>query len=259
MNERKSTREYWDDNWRKAGDGIGSGVRKNFFWHRLDLAFRKAFSVIECKELNLIEVGAGASEWLPRLNRDFLFNVSGLDYSQEGCDRARDILAKLGIKGDIYLGDMFSPPENLLGKFDVACSFGLVEHFTNTAEAVRSCANFVVPSGIVLTLIPNMTGLNGILYKLFNRQVFDTHVPLNLDQLVQTHIDAGLKPYFSCYLMGLPGVIDNSRYEPVVWRRWIRKLSYLITRLIWWLESRGVGIPENKVTSPYMLCAAKVS
>lgn len=259
MIERKSTKEYWDDNWKRAGSGIGSAVRKNLFWHKLDLAFIEAFSEIKCEKSRLIEVGAGASEWLPRLNKDFLFEVSGLDYSQEGCDRARTILEKSGVKGEIYFGDMFSPPKDLVGKFDVACSFGLVEHFTDTAEAVRACASFVRPGGIILTLIPNMSGLNGFFYKLFNRQVFDTHVPLNLDQLVQAHIDAGLKPYFSRYLMGFSGVIDNTRYEPVTWRRYLRKLSYLLTQLIWALESKGWGVPENKVTSPYMICVAKVS
>lgn len=259
MNERKSTQEYWDENWRVAGDGLKPAEEKNFFWKRLDVAFKIVFSIRDHKDSTLIEIGAGASEWLPRLNQEYLFKVSGLDYSQEGCERARSILEQAGVNGNVYLGDMFSPPDDLLGKYDVACSFGLVEHFTNTAEAVRACANFVTSGGIVLTLIPNMTGLNGFLYKVLNRRVFDTHVPLTLDQLVQAHIDAGLEPYFSCYLLSLPGVIDVNRYEPVLLRRWLRKTAHYISRFVWWLEARGIGVPENGVTSPYMLCAAKVN
>lgn len=258
MNERKSTREYWDENWRVAGDGLKPEEAKNFFWRRLDLAFKSVFSTLDKNQVNLIEIGAGASEWLPRFRKEYSFDVSGIDYSQEGCLRARNILIDAGIKGNIYLGDMFNPPKDLLRKYDVACSFGLVEHFSNTAEAVHACANFAVSGGIVLTLIPNMTGLNGFFYKILNRHVFDTHVPLNLDQLVQAHIDAGLEPYFSCYLMGLPGVVDINRHEPVLLRRWVRKISHSISRLVWWFEAKGYGVPENKITSPYMLCAAKV-
>ena len=257
MNDKKSTKEYWDENWRVAGEGMKSKKNGNFFWQRLDSAFESVFSIIETKGLNLIEIGAGASEWLPKFNKKYHFNVSGLDYSEQGCERARSNLESAGIEGDIYLGDMFNPPNNLLGKFDVACSFGLVEHFSDTAVAVRACANFASPKGVVLTLIPNMTGLNGFFYRVLNRRVFDTHVPLNLEQLVQAHVDAGLKPYVSCYLMGLPGVIDINRYEPVLLRRWVRKIAHYISRLIWWFEARGFGVPENKWTSPYLLCAAR--
>lgn len=257
MNERKSTREYWDENWRIAGNGLNS--KQVFFWRRLDRAFKLAFSALDSgTTYKLIEIGAGASKWLPHLKQNYFFEVSGLDYSEEGCERAREILSQAGVKGTIYFGDMFSPPDNLLRNFDVACSFGLVEHFSNTSEAIRACANFVAPGGIVLTLIPNMTGLNGYLYKAFNRRVFDTHVPLTLDQLLKAHLDAGLEPYLGCYLLSLPGVIDATRHEPVLLRRWLRKIAYRVSRLVWWFEERGIGLPENRATSPYMLCAAKV-
>jgi SAM-dependent methyltransferase len=258
MNSRKSSKDYWDDNWRRAGAGLKSDGEKNFFKKRLDRALKSVFSVLDSHSLNLIEIGAGASEWLPWLHGDYSFNVSGIDYSEEGCERARKILGDAGISGRIWLGDMFSPPDELLKRFDVACSFGLVEHFSDTAGAISACSRFVVPGGIVVTLIPNMTGLNGLLYKTLNRRVFDTHLPLSLDELKQAHIHAGLKPYFSCHLLSLPAVIDLNRHEPNALRSRIRKLAHHISRLVWWLEDKGIGIPENRLTSPYMLCAAKV-
>ena len=258
MSERKSTREYWDENWRIAGNGLNVGQKNNYFWYRLDKAFKSIFPVLDSKSNKLIEIGAGSSEWLPRLSHEYHFKVSGLDYSEVGCERARQILSHSGIDGNIYCGDMFSPPEELLMQFNIVCSFGLVEHFTNTAEAIRACAKFATPGAIILTLIPNMTGLNGFLYKTFNRRVFDTHVPLNLEQLRQAHVDAGLQLYFSSYLLSCPSVIDATRNESRFISRWLRNALHRLSLLIWWFEERGIGVPENKVTSPYMICAARV-
>lgn len=258
MGSSRPDREYWDNNWRAAGDGLKSDGAERFFKKRLNRAFRVAFSAIDTRSSNLIEIGAGASQWLPWLHEDYAFNVSGIDYSQEGCSRAREILRKAGVSGDIYMGDMFSPPPWLINRFDVACSFGLVEHFVDTAEAIRACSRFVRPGGVVVTLIPNMAGLNGFFQRMLNRSVFETHVPLTLAQLSRAHVEAGLEPYFKCHLLSLPAVIDVNRSEPNPLRRALRKSAHMISRLVWRLEDMGLGIPENGWTSPYMLCAARV-
>jgi len=259
MNIRKSSKEFWDQNWKFAGNGLKPAHKKNLFWKRLDSIFDSIFFDLKTKNLRLIEIGAGASEWLPKLNNRYSFSVSGLDYSEEGCDRARHILLDAGIDGHIYYGDMYSPPKELLGTYDVVCSFGLVEHFSDTSEAVNACAKFLKPGGIIVTLIPNMKGLNGLFYKMLSKKIFDTHVPLSLNQLTKAHTDAGLKVYFGSYLMGLPNLIDGDRFEPVRIKRYIRTTAYFITRLIWWLEEKGVGVPANPMTSPYLICAAKIA
>ena len=257
MNLRKSSKEFWDQNWKFAGKGLKPEQERNLFWKRLDSIFDTIFFDIETTNLRLIEIGAGSSEWLPKLNNRYLFSVSGLDYSEEGCERARHILMDADINGHIYCGDMYSPPDGLLGTYDVVCSFGLVEHFSDTSAAVSACAKFLKPGGVIVTLIPNMKGLNGLLYKMLSKNIYDTHVPLNLNQLTKAHIDAGLKVYFGSYLMGLPNLIDGDRIEQVWVKRYIRRGAYFITRLIWWFEEKGIGVPANSITSPYLICAAK--
>jgi 2-polyprenyl-3-methyl-5-hydroxy-6-metoxy-1,4-benzoquinol methylase len=257
MNIRKSSKEFWDQNWKLAGDGLKSKYEKKLFWKRLDSIFDAIFFDIETANLRLIEIGAGASEWLPRLNFRYLFNVSGLDYSKEGCERARRILEDAGVPGHIYYGDMFVPPNELIGTYDVVCSFGLVEHFSDTKIAINACAKFLKPGGIIVTLIPNMKGLNGLLYKTLSKNIYETHVPLDLNQLTKAHIDVGLKVYFGSYLMGLPNLIDGNKIESLWIKRYIRKGAYFITRLIWWLEEKGIGVAPNPLTSPYIVCAAK--
>lgn len=257
MTERKSTRDYWDENWRLAGDGLAAHRSESYFWRRLNRVFRGAFSGLP-PEAELIELGAGASEWLPRLHRDFGVRVCGLDYSEPGCERARQILAQAGISGEIFHGDMFQPPAVLQGRFDAVCSFGLVEHFADTASAVKACAAFAKPGGTVFTLIPNMTGVNGFFYKLLNRAVFETHVPLTLDDLRRAHVEAGLEPLHASYLLGLPGILDPNRLETVLWRRALRFVVSRFSQFVWWFEERGMGVPENQKTSPYIVCVARV-
>ncbi len=258
MTLRKSKKKYWDQNWANAGKGIKLTPKKNFFWKRLDKAFDLIFKTTSKKKIKLIEIGAGASEWLPMICKKYKYEAFGLDYSKEGCRRARINLNEAGIKGVIICCDMFNPPKTYKNKFDVVCSFGLVEHFSDTTKAIKACANFLKPNGIIVTLIPNMTGLNGFFYKVFNRNVFDTHVPLNLDQLALAHENANLEIYHKSYLLGLPGIIDKERIESTVFKKIFRKTGYFFTQCIWWWEEKGLGIPENSVTSPYMICAAKL-
>ncbi len=258
--DQKTTTDYWDENWRRSSKNKVGAERKrydSYYWRRLNHIFSKCFAEFVKSKCNVIEVGAGATDWLPHLHHHFGFNVTGLDYSEVGCEVARENLLKTATPGIIYRSDMFNPPNELRQKFDVAVSFGLIEHFVNTESAVSACAAFVRPGGLVLTLIPNMSGLYGHLYKIFNRKVYDIHVPLSLKELVQAHSDAGLDVLLHEHVLGLPGVIDQQRVEPAFFRRLLRKIVFRISRILWALEEKGLGVRENAFTSPYMICVAR--
>lgn len=259
--DRKTTTDYWDENWRRTSEissnSAGPKERNSYFWRRVNSIFAKSFDELDAPKSSLIEVGAGASDWLPHLHHRFGFSVAGLDYSEVGCQVAKENLQKTSTPGAIYHGDMFDPPPELRERFDVAVSFGLVEHFENTTAAVSACAAFVKPGGLVFTLIPNMSGLYGGLYKIFNRKVYDVHVPITLKQLTRAHWDAGLEVSFHEHILGVPGVIDQQRIEPVFLRRVLRKLVFQFSRIAWALEEKGWGVPENPFSSPYMVCVAR--
>ena len=212
-----------------------------------------------------MEVGCADSIWLPYFGKELGFSVAGIDYSKTGCERARITLKDAGVEAPVYQADMFDPPAELVGQFDVVFSYGLVEHFEDTAAAVSALVRLLSTSGLVITIIPNMAYLNGALQRLLNRRIYELHVPLRLHQLTDAHRAAGLivdseRHLLSCNF-GL--LIAGSETEPFIVQGVKRTLqSGLIACQfpLWWFESKGFAlVAPNRWTSPYLAVVAKRS
>ena len=105
-------------------------------------------------------------------------------------------------------------------------------------------------------MVPNMAGLYGSLYKVFDRSVYDMHVPLTARDLENAHRAAGLDVSDCEYLLGFVGVFDPGRRESSLLKRSVRRFAFQVSRLYFGLERNGFGIPPNGFTSPYVLCTA---
>src|SRR5215831_112159 len=197
--DARASKEYWNSLWHERqlppAIAVGDQSLRNHINLKFHAFFRKTFDSGKrlSNELRLAELGCARSVWLPYFSKEFGFQVAGVDYSSTGCDQARAILAREGVDGQVMLADIFSPPQSLLGCFDYVVSFGLVEHFQATDECLRSCAAFLKPGGKMFTLIPNMNGMTGWLQKVLEREVYDVHVPLDVEMLVNAHETAGLR------------------------------------------------------------------
>lgn len=207
----------------------------------------------------ILEVGCARSKWLPYFARRFGFEVAGLDYSIEGCDQARAVLDSAGVVGAVHHGDMFDPPEALIGRFDAVVSFGLVEHFGDTASAQVALARFLVDDGTLITVIPNMgRSLVGWLQKVLDRRVYDVHVPLDRRQLLQATRDADLRVSSCRYFMAWNwSVINISDWRDPTRLRLAGRIQSGVSKVFWWLERRGVTMPPNRLTSPYIVVVAR--
>ena len=167
------------------GDVTGAGAHRraqpapgNAANRRFDALFRDLFAGLPTQRMRLLEVGCARSAWLPYFGREFGFELHGLDYSELGCRQERTILVKAGLEGEVTCADLFTPPPDLLGAFDVVVSFGVVEHFSDTLAATRALAALLRPDGLVVTVVPNMRGAIGRIEQLINRDVYDIHVPI---------------------------------------------------------------------------------
>jgi SAM-dependent methyltransferase len=266
MSERVS-KEYWDSNWRAedrlpdAFDPAIAGVRGLFRrqFHRFFVEHLKPFAR---PGASLIEIGCGRSQLLPYFATHFGLRVAGLDYSTVGCDKARRILERERIPGEIFCGDLWTFDAFPKPGYDVVFSFGLVEHFENTSGVVRGLARFARPGGAVLTLIPNMRGTVGALQRALSREIYDIHVPLSAVDLARAHTEAGLSLQSSGYFLPAHyGVCNpNVRLDARGVSARVRDLAYrgaiASSTLLLWIHEQLVRLPPTELMSPYAFALA---
>ena len=59
--------------------------------------------------------------------------------------------------------------------FDVVCSFGFLEHFTNTKEIIQKHLSLLRPNGHLLITMPNFRGINGLVQRFFDKENLRKH------------------------------------------------------------------------------------
>ncbi len=256
-----TAKQYWNALW-QDGRPLSpinpyKGGLRNYAYRHLHQVFK---SVLE-NELpdgkKLIELGCGGSRWLAYFHRTHGCQISGIDYSPQGCAATQNLLDRMGIAGNIIQGDLFNPPTEQLSAFDFAFSNGLIEHFADTAAAVRACAVFLKPGGLMITLVPNMTGPPGQLQRFFDRALYEKHVPLSCEQLTRAHLEAGLEIVSHSHVMlAHLGVIQFGALERLLGSRPLQVLKIALSAPIWTLGPR-LGLRPNRYTSPFILCVAR--
>jgi SAM-dependent methyltransferase len=106
--------------------------------------------------LKVIEVGAG------RGTNGVLYGKRGakvtlLDLSDTALAQAAALFAAHGVEVELVKGDVFGPPANLVGAFDVSMSFGLCEHFLGARRigVIRGHLDLLRSGGIAMLGVPN--------------------------------------------------------------------------------------------------------
>lgn len=263
MVNSKAGKQYWDDTWSAREIPKAVDPREvrwdNYVNRRFHEYFCKAFWGIETRGMKLLEIGCARSEWLPYFAREFGFKVYGLDYSEIGCQQARQVLAKAAVEGEVICSDFWSPMESMLETFDVVVSFGVAEHFEDTSACIKAFSRFLKPNGIMVTIIPNMIGLIGLMQKLLNRPVFDRHMLLSREMLWKAHEVSGLEvlgcSYFVlCYfgILNLNGIQTNSIKFSL--KNVSIKLLVGFSIVICFFDSKLSFLKENRLLFSYINC-----
>lgn len=246
-------REMWDRVWLRRA--VVAPPRADWY---PDRRFMELFSALPRPERPVVlEVGAGASRWLPFLARKWDADVWGIDYSQPGCDLARSALVAAGVGGRILERDLFDDAGVLAARFDIVFSFGLVEHFEDTAGVMGHIARFVRSGGLVVTIVPNMCGLAGVLQRLADREIYDEHLKLDPHSLAAAHRAANLQivrsEWYGSYDPAVVNETRTSRIGRLLLRAW--RVS---SRSLFWRTFDSLRVaPEGRFLSPYVLCVAR--
>lgn len=259
-------KEHWDESW------IDSKIPSSIDPHNQSLDnytnrcfheyFSKIFSGLDTQGLKLLEIGCARSAWLPYFAKEFSFQVYGIDYSEIGCQQAREILYNVALEGEIICANFFSPPQSILGVFDIVVSFGVAEHFEDTNACIDQFSKFLKPNGILITIIPNLTGWLGFLQNAFNKAVYQIHIPINMQELKIAHVKANLEildcRYFMSQSLALISLKGTEKDEiKTRMKTWIQLYLSRLTKLLWLLEDFVKPLPTSATFSPYILCTAK--
>jgi SAM-dependent methyltransferase len=177
---------------------------------------------------------------------------------------AREILEKQGAKGTVCCENFFAPPRTLIEQFDVVVSFGVLEHFEDTVGCVSAFSRFLKPGGIIITSVPNMRGILGLLQKKLNKQVYDKHVPLDADMLRGAHALSYFTDLKCDYFLSNDfGIINLGCLNPE--QRSTRLKAFLMrnlsraSRAVWKIEEIIGNLPTSKLLSPFLICSGRIT
>lgn len=261
----KAGEQYWTNAWEhmQLAPPLNPHSKNinNYPFTLLHNVLTKYFSSMDCKGKLLLEIGCGNSVFLSYLNKYFGFKISGIDYSQYACEQTKKILERDKVEGEIIFGDAFNPPSELIGKFDVVCSFGVVEHFDNTAETLREFSKFLKPGGLMLTEVPNLSGVTGYFQKKFFKPVYDIHVPMDKKYLDNAITKSGLELLSSeyCHAVNVDVVLFDTKSRAKFYmlkKIFIRLLRY-VTKIIWLVEMMITPLPARKTFSNFIISLAR--
>ena len=262
----RAGKAYWDAIWSTPADSLQAvDPRTRSIWGYRDRQFHQIFADLFARRNGqsaaLMEIGCARSVWLPYFAREFRFSVFGLDYSERGAREAREVLEGNGVDGSIACTDLFQPPAGWLEKFDVVVSFGVMEHFQDTANALHGAGAYLKPGGLMITEIPNLVGINGWLQRLVNKPVFDIHIPMSTDTLAAQHRAAGLD-VLKCEYVVAPdfGVLNLAGLQQnLIWRIKDRLLFALrlFTGFAWWLDQKIGPVSPGRLSAGFVICIAR--
>jgi 2-polyprenyl-3-methyl-5-hydroxy-6-metoxy-1,4-benzoquinol methylase len=207
--------------------------QRSLRWRVQEELAQRAFGGLE--GVDVIEIGAGRS------TNALVYAMRGaraaaLDTSATALELTRKRFAQRGLPVETVQADAFALPDELRGRFDIAISFGLCEHFLGRRrrDIIGAHLELVRPGGLAIVNVPNR-------YSPFYRAwmgyakrrgtwTLGTEVPFTARELRDLAIMAGGIPLAPIRVGGLGTIVATG-------------INPLLARLI----HRQLPIPQNRV------------
>ena len=195
MSNDKTHVEHWDDAWSKAPRaGVPSSLNIDVRNHK---ALLRQYIAADSK---VLEIGFAPGKLLLWVAKELSAQVTGLDYSPQGIQRARDLFATMKVTAELRCEDVF---KSTLGEcqFDFVYSSGLIEHFDDPRDIVRQHLKFVRSGGRALLLVPNYGGWMGAVQGFLDPENLGIHntnimTPPSLLELCPAEITASARAFY---------------------------------------------------------------
>jgi len=205
----------------------------------------------------LLEIGCGRSPWLAYFAQRKNCSVFGIDIEPFAAQLARANLAGAGAKGEVFCGDGFDLAANksLLQRFDLIYSWGVMEHFDDPARRLSRAAEYLRPGGRIVTLVPNLQGVNSLMQRISDRERYEMHVVYDRKKLAAIHEDAGFETiadgyvgFCDGYLAAVGPDVGRARLFVHEWLCWMLSMSAEA-----WCRTLGKTFaPEWKWLAPHV-------
>lgn len=247
--------EHWDSIWKKVKK---RKVSKLNYYNSILI---NLFSNYVREGTKFIEIGCGGSIWLPFLAKAHKAEVWGVDYSQAGIERSVEADIANGTKTNLILADIFADNSIPKSHFDVIWSNGFIEHFTNPTEVISIFKSYLNPAGVIITMVPNMNGLPGLLQKYVDYDTYLNHQKIDPAWLDHIHREAGLiavkkSAYFGIFSLGVVNYLKlfkNMR----LYKIWMTAISIFQQTIL--LPLRVLPLNFNsRFFSPYVVTVYKL-
>lgn len=255
-----STKEYWDSvlkNYKLPR--INSPKQYNYY-----VTMKYIDSILSAaNKRTFLEIGCGSSGWLPYFAKKYNYLVSGLDYSEIGCQIAKENLKMFGITCDeIICEDILQWKSNK--RYDVIFTYGVIEHFKDPGIVLKIIYEHLNSEGIAITVVPNLQGIIRVLFKLFAKDIYDTHIVISKGILKEIHEKIGFQNIKTDYVGTLfLHLIPWSRSQNWLFREksFQRKISLKVINLTYYLISfplRKLNLEiRSSCFSPYIISIMK--
>lgn len=245
--------KYWDENWENVKLPLLLHPIKNPVEGRLIQFFQKWIP----RGGRLLEIGCGASAWMPIFAKRKGCELWGVDYSEHGLELTRKNLEVQGLQAQLVLGDFCKldlPKES----FRVIYSGGVIEHYRDPTPIFRKSAELLEPGGLKITIIPNLAGLPGEIQKRIDRAVYDVHMPFRPRDLDRFQRSVGLEPVipgrpFGVFYLGVVNWRNTFERLPAFWRRCLARGIQAADMGIGWLTRGADKALDCEALSPYFL------
>lgn len=251
--EKLTDKTYWEGTYSRRKNHLSLSV-DGFVNYSNRLILSKLLEMDMKKNKRVLEIGAGDSVWLPYLAGRFPSSqFVGVDYSENGCALLSERANSAGVSIDVVDEDMFVQNSRLHGAFDIAISFGVVEHFDNLGLVLAAKKRYLKRGGVMFTLIPNLAGVMGPLVRIWNREVYDKHNPHDWISFLRGHQQAGLEVISGGYVGSSDFGVLSSCFPERRGLQWqMSRVLVAASLATWWIEEKVGNLPSSKIFSPYI-------
>lgn len=128
----------------------------------------------------------------------------------------------------VFEGDFFN--FNSIQLYDIVFSLGFIEHFSDTEDTIKRHIQLLSKNGMLLIVLPNFLGLNGLIQKKFDKENIDAH---NLKSMDIRYLKKIMNSY------SLKDIKIEYTAKPIVWlepkptlsrltKLFVKTLSYML-------------------------------